>query len=186
MTKDYEGKLGIGQIIFCIIAAATLLIPFTIDPMEFSFNHIMPIAESDINVWQSEFYLPALYEVIGITDKVPQVINDIIPYAFVAFYGILAFDIVFALLMMIIRNEAMRVILRAISVLLGFVMLAVNLVMLASVAGVATYYLKYVADSGTPIFDFLKNSGVFFFFGVMVFSLIGMVKQFSSFFAKTR
>lgn len=185
MTKDYEGKLGIGQIIFCIIAAATLLIPFTIDPMEFSFNHIMPIAESDINVWQNA-YINILFDTVGIADKIPQVIYDIIPYGLAAFYGILAFDIVFALLMMIIRNEVMRVLLRAISVLLGFAMLAVNLVMLASVAGVATYYLKYVADSGTPIFDFLKNSGVFFFFGVMVFSLIGMVKQFSSFFAKTR
>ncbi len=184
MTKDYEGKLGIGQIIFCIIAAATLLIPFTIDPMEFSFNHIMPIAESDINVWQNA-YISILFDIAGIADKIPQIIYDIIPYGFVAFYGILAFNIVFALLMMIIRNEVMRAILRAISVLLGFVMLAVNLVMLASVAGVFANYFKNLAGSGAPIFDYLKNSGVIYFLGVMVFSLIGMVKQFSSFFGKT-
>lgn len=182
MTKDYEGKLGIGQLIFCIIAAATLLIPFTIEPIEFSFNHIMPIAKSEINGIQN-FYLLALFDTIGITEAIPQVIYDILPYALYAFYGILAFDIVFALLLMIIRNEVMRVIFRAISVLLGFIMLAANIVMLATVAGVITYYLKYVSE--TPIFEFLKNSGVFFFLGVMIFSLIGTVKQFSSFFGKS-
>nr|MBO4518314.1 hypothetical protein [Clostridia bacterium] len=185
MAKDYEGKLGIGQIIFCIIAAATLCIPFIIDPMEFSYDHILPIAESDINFWQ-DGYIHVLFETVGIADKIPQVIYDIIPYAFVAFYGILAFDIVFALLMMIIRNEVMRVLVRTISVLLGFVMLAVNVVMLATVAGVFANYFKYVSDTGTPIFDYLKNSGVIFFAGVMIFSLIAMVKQFSSFFGKTR
>ncbi|MBP5465982.1 MAG: hypothetical protein J6Y43_00255, partial [Clostridia bacterium] len=129
-------------------------------------------------------YMLNFFDTVGIMEHIPEiVINDIIPYGFAAFYGILAFDIVFAILLMIIRSEVLRVLLRTISVLLGLVMIAVNIVMLATVAGVFTSYFR----SGTemPIFDYIKNSGVIFFFGVMLFSLIAAKKQFSSFFGKT-
>ena len=185
MAKDYEGKIGLAQLFLCLLAAATLAIPLAFEPeLDFAFNHVMPIAESDINAIQITF-IQAFLETLNLTSLVPESVFEIIPYVIYAFYAVLAFDIFFTLVMMILRNEIMRIILRAISVLLGFVMLAVFLVSLVSVAGFFTYYLNDGFGDGALIFDCIKNSGFLFFLGVTLFSIITAIKQFSSFFGMT-
>lgn len=185
MTKDYEGKIGIGQLIFCLIAAATLVIPFTFDPsINFSFNNIMPIGNSVITSIQAT-YIGSFATTVGIPDSVMEIINTVAPYSVYAFYGIIAFDLLFTLILMVLRNEIVRQIVRTFSILLGIVMLLASIFIIASVVGFFTYYMNNGFGEGQAIFDCMKNNGLFFFAGVAIFSFIGSIKQFSSFFGKS-
>lgn len=181
MAKDYEGKIGIGQLILCLLAAATLCIPYVLEPqMEFTFKRIIPIGDSAVSADQGA-YITAIAETLGIASSIPEAIFNMLPYSIYAFYGIIAFDLVFTLLMMILRNEILRQILRALSILLGFVLLVLALVNLLTVAG---FFAKYLSGGfgEIEIFDCIKNYGLLFFLGLTVFSFICMIKQFSSFF----
>ena len=181
MAKDYEGKIGIGQFILCLLAAATLCIPYVLEPqMEFTFSRIMPIGNSAVSADQGT-YIAAIMETLGIASSIPETVFKLLPYTIYAFYGIIAFDLVFTLFMMILRNEIIRQILRAFSILLGFVLLALVLVNLLTVAGFVTNYLSG-GFGEREIMDCIKNSGLLFFLGLAIFSFICMIKQFSSFF----
>ncbi len=185
MTKDYEGKIGIGQLLFCLIAAATLFIPFAFEPsINFSFNNIMPFGDSVITAAQAT-YINSFAATVGIPESVMEIVNTIAPYSVYAFYGIIAFDLLFTLILMVLRNEIVRQIVRIFSVLFGFVMLLANVYLILTVAGFFMYYFNNGFGEGQPIFDCMKNNGLFFYFGVMVFSFIGTIKQFSSFFGKS-
>lgn len=185
MTKDYEGKIGIGQLFLCLLAAATLAIPFVFEPqIDFAFNSIMPIGENAITALQSS-YFSALMNTVGVAEYIPETVNEFLPYTLYVFYGILAFDIFFTFVLMILRIEVLRVLIRALSVLLGFATLAVFLVSLATTAGFFTFYIDGGFGEGAMIFDCIKNFGLPYFFGVTVFSIIVTVKQFSSFFGKS-
>ena len=181
MARDYEGKIGIGQLLLCLFAAATLFIPYVFDPqIEFTFNRIMPIGNSFVSADQS-VYILAIFEKLGIAAAVPEAIFKILPYTIYVFYGIIAFDIVFTLFMMVLRNEIVRQSLRALSIFFGFVLFILFIVNLSAVAG---FFAKYLSGGfgDTPIIDCIKNNGLLFFLGLTVFSLICMIKQFSSFF----
>ena len=179
--KDYEGKIGIGQLILCLLAAATLCIPYVLEPqMIFTFNQVMPIGNSVVSVDQSA-YLAAIFETLNVASRIPEAVTNILPYALYVFYGIIAFNILFTILMMFLRNEIMRQLLRALSILFGFVLILVSVVNLLTIAG---FFSKYLAGGfgDSAIFDCIKNNGLIFFVGLTVFSFICMIKQFSSFF----
>lgn len=181
MAKDYEGKIGIKQLILCLLAAATLCIPYVLEPqMEFTFNRIMPIGNSAVSADQGT-YIMAILDTIGIVSSIPEAVFELLPYTIYAFYGIIAFDIFFTLLMMILRNEIIRQILRALSIFLGFVLIVLSLLNLLTVAG---FFARYLSGGfgDSEIFDCIKNNGLLFFLGLTVFSFICMIKQFSSFF----
>lgn len=182
MAKDYEGKIGIGQLLFCLIALATLLIPYTLDPMIFSFDKIMPIGNSVINEAQNN-YIAEFFSTLSF--PVPEAIYQVTVYVVYAFYGIVALTLFLTLVMMLLRNEPLRQILRALSIIAGLLMLAIMLVHLVTVAGFFTYYLNGKFGEGALIFDCITNQGLLFFLGITVFSALGMVKHFSSFFGKS-
>lgn len=186
MTKDYEGKLGFGQLFFCLLAAATLFIPYALEPsINFSFNNIMPIANSVITSTQATYVGSFLTGTVGLSGTIMEIINTIVPYSVYIFYGIIAFDLLFTLILMILRNEIVRQIVRLLSVLLGFVMLIASIFLIVTVVGFFTYYLNNGFGEGKAIFDCIKNNGLLFFAGIAVFSFIGTIKQFSSFFGKS-
>ena len=85
---------------------------------------------------------------------------------------------------MIIRVEGLRKFFRVIGILLGFVMLVITVVMLATIVGFVIYYMVGGFGDGAAIFDCIKSYGLAFYTGVFVFAIIATVKQFSSFFGK--
>lgn len=185
MSKDYEGKIGIGQLILCLFAAATLLIPIVIEPsLVFAFEKIMPIGTtSEIAAMQTKF-IQSIFEAANIYDKLPAEIFSILPYSIYAFYGIVAFDLVFTLFIMISRSEILRQILRAFSIFLGFVLLIIVLANVPAIAGFFTCYFNN-GFGDKLIFECIKNEGFLFFLGFFVLAVIVMINQFSSFFGKT-
>lgn len=190
MAKDYEGKIGIGQIIFCIFAAATLFIPFVMDPeIIFTYKFLLPTEEypfaSNIVTLSQLGFVNSVFSLAGISEAVPEIVFQILPYTVYAFYAIVAFDLLFVILLLILRFEGFRKTLRAFSILFGFVMLILMIVFLASVVGFFTLYASGAYGEGAEIFACIKNTGVIYFFGLFVFALIGMIKQFSSFFGKS-
>ena len=185
MVKYYEGKIGIGQLILCLVAAATLFIPVVIEPsIVFAFNKIIPIGTtSEIAVMQTTF-VQSLFETAHLSDKIPTALFDILPYSIYAFYGIIAFDILFTLVLMIARSEILRQILRAFSILLGFILLIITIASIPAIAGFFTYYFNN-GFGDVLIFDCIKNEGLIYFVGLFALSFIVTIKQFSSFFGKT-
>ncbi|MBO4251441.1 MAG: hypothetical protein J5911_02130 [Clostridia bacterium] len=185
MSNNYEGKLGVGQLIFCLFAFATLLIPLTLDPsLVFAFNEITPIGTtSGVALIQTGF-ITALFDIIKLSSVLTPEILNLLPYSIYAFYAIVAFDLVFGIILMMARVESLRIILKVISVLLGFVMLAVTIISLMPVVGFFAQYFSG-AFGEALIIDCIKNTGIMYFFGFMIFSLILMICQFSSFFGKS-
>lgn len=185
MSKDYEGKIGIGQLILCLVAAATLFIPLAIEPsVIFAFSKITPIGgTSEIALMQTT-YSQALFETLNLYEKIPATFFELLPYSIYAFYGILAFDILFTLILMVLRSEILRQIVRAVSILFGFIMI---IIMLASIPAVAGFFTHFMRDGfgDRLIFDCIINEGLLYFFGLFFLSIIVMVKQFSSFFGKS-
>ena len=184
MAKNYEGKIGIGQLFFCIIAAATLFIPITFDPeMTFAYKTLLPVAEGDATFIQL-LYLGNVFSAFSIPE-LPTIVNQLIPYAVYAFYAVVAYDFVFILLLMIIRVDGLRKLFRFFGILLGFVMLAAFIVSLATVVGFVLAYIGGAFGDGVGIIDSAKNGGALFFLGVTIMSLVGTIKQFSSFFGRS-
>ena len=184
MVKEYQGKLGIGQAFFCIIAIATLAIPFALDPMVFTFNLAMPIGGPNYITNIQEMFVSAVIDGFAIQDYVPEIVTQLLPYSLYAFYAVIAYDFLFIILLMILRFDGLRVFFRIIGVLLGFVLLAVAIIALATVVGFVMYYLAGDFGDGASILDCIKNNGVLFYLGVTIFAFIATGKQFFSFFGR--
>lgn len=181
MSRIYEGKIGFGQLLLCLIAAATICIPFAIYPqIEFAFNHLLPIGENIVSTSQTT-YLTSILESLSILSAIPESLFNIFKYALYAFYGIIAFDILFTLIMMVLRNEIVRQILRALSFFFGFILIIVTIISFLTIAGFFTTY-NAGGFGDAALLDCIKNNGLFFFLGLAIFSFICMIKQFSSFF----
>ena len=185
MSKDYEGKIGIGQLILCLIAAATLLIPVAIEPaVIFAVNKITPIGTtSEVAAVQITFSR-AVFEALNMVDKIPEPFFNSLPYAMYGFYGIVAFDLLFTLILMVLRSEILRQIARAVSIFLGFIMIFITLAFIPAIAGFFTYFMQG-GFGDALIFDCIKNGGLLFFAGLFIMSIVVTTNQFSSFFGKT-
>ena len=185
MSKYYEGRISAGPIILCLFALATLFIPLAIEPnIIFPFSKIMPISNtSDLCVLQANFSF-VVFDALSIADQIPAEVFNYLPYTIYAFYGIVLFDLLFSIILLIIRSEVLRQIIKAISIILGIAMIIVTLASILPIAGFFTYYLSGGFD-GALIFDCIKNQGLLYFVGFFIFALIIMIKQFSSFFGKS-
>ena len=180
MTKDYEGKIGIGQMIFCLIALATLLIPFAFATNSSALNNLMPIGDSEISKAQTN-YLSAFISLLSFSIAVPSAVS----YLIYAFYGIVGLTLLFTLLMLFLKSEPVRQLLRTLSVFTGFIMMAIFLINLCTCAGFFSYYLNNGFGGDALIVECITEHGLIFFLAVTFMSALGMVKHFSSFFGKS-
>ena len=174
MTRDYEGKLGIGQMFFCILALATLFVPFALSTMTFAVSSFDNIATAQSN------YLTAFVQLLSFSITLPSAIS----YVIYLFYGIVGITFLFTLIMMFMKNELVRQTLRLISVIIGFVMIAIFLINLLTVAGFFTFYMNG-GFGNELIVDCITEKGLLFFLALTFMSAIGMIKYFSSFFGKS-
>ena len=183
MSRVYEGKTGVGQIIFCIIAAATVMIPVIIaENITFAYQWLPIIGDGSI-IGANTLYFETFMQKIGLdVSSYGSILDTIKEYCFHAFYGIIAFDFLFALIQAFLRSEVLRKILKFISVLLGFVMLILTVVFAASVAG---FIFQAIDNGGENLAESIMESGAIYLFVMFFFAFIAMFKQFGSFFGKS-
>lgn len=186
MSKNYKGKIGLFQLFICLLAAATLFIPYVIEPqMEFAYTRLLPIANSELNAAQDVF-IRALLSAADITEKIPEIVFTLLPYCIYVFYLIVVIDVICSLLLMLLRNEPLRIILRVISVILGLALLVIFVVNLATVTGFLAYFVEDGFGENAKIFDCVKNQGFLYFLGLCLFSYVMMKRHVLSFYCKKR
>ena len=174
MTRDYEGKIGIGQMIFCLLALATLFVPFALSTNELAASSFDKIATAQAN------YLGDFSQLLSFSLTIPEGISVII----YIFYGIVGVTLALTILMLFLRNELIRQILRILSIFTGFIMIAIFLINLFTIAGFFAYYMN--GNFGDKlIVDCMTEEGLIFFLAITIMSAVGMVKYFSSFFGKS-
>lgn len=184
MRRDYEGKIGIGQTFFCLLVAATLLIPFAISTMSFAAFNIMPIGDSLLSNTQS-LYVTAFFTTLSAADKIPDFVYTATPYVLYVFYGLEGLTLFLTIIMFFWKNEAVRIILRTLSILASFVMMAVFFINLLTVAGFFTYFFSGGFGEDALIVDCMMEQGLFFFLGVTFLSALSAIKHLTSFFGKS-
>jgi hypothetical protein len=180
MTKDYEGKIGIGQMIFCLVALATLFIPFAFATNSSALDNLMPFGDSVITKAQAN-YLSAFISLLSFSVEIPSEVS----YLIYAFYGIVGLTLLLTLLMLFLRNEPVRQLLRGLSIFTGFIMLAIFLVNLFTCAGFFSYFMGDGAEENIQLVECITEKGLIFFLALTFMSALGMIKHFSSFFGKT-
>lgn len=182
VVKNYKNvsiKQSIGIIIFCLFTALILLVPFTFGNAGihysyesllgfFNGNQVVPVAVSD-----------GLIALFG--SSIGGIILPLLNYYPIIFFGIILFDILAALITIIFRSEIMRLIFKILSIIFGFVMIALASCALLHVAGIAGQFIMGIQpmDALMPI---LEQSGVLFAIAVLVFAILLSPKQFRWFY----
>lgn len=163
-------------IFFALLATAIVFIPVTINGVSISTYKILPIIGdgSFFSTFITENLAQSIGALIpGFSDfALISTIYTIFTYTF--FAGIIL-DVIFALLLIITRSNAIRILIRLISVILGFAMLIIGLLYLLYV--IAIIYGAIL--NGT--FNQIINTGILFALGVNVVALILCKKQFKWF-----
>lgn len=177
-------------LLIALIAAATLAIPFIIDDANGSITYsyqVMPFLKLSETPISLEFManidnsLLALFN-LTLDEQLLNLIYNVSYYTIYAFYGIIAFDIVFALLTLLTQFSGIRVFARIISIIGGIAMIFIAIISLAHIIGLINYYI-ILSGTFQPdlIMQIIKLSGVLLFIGMFIFSLVLIRNQFSWF-----
>ncbi len=172
----------IWTIVFCIIAAAVLFIPFSLGTAEgtiLAFKAMPLIGDgSYVNLTSNA--------VSGIERIVPNatvlsIATFLFKYSVYAYFGILAITILFALALAICRVNVVRIIFRVFSIIFAIVMIVISLTFFAFFVGNLVFFLS--EGLITNISHHFLTSGYIVTFGFMILSFI-LIFRFFKWFAK--
>ncbi len=181
MAKDEVKNINVGQcvgtIFACLFACLIVFVPFHFGSTSVLYKDVMPIiGDGSAQITHLDM-TTTFFETFNLNySTILELLSQYVPYVF---FGILAVDIVMALLLIIFQATFLRVIFKIISIIFGFAML-----------GVALYYLIYIAGFIIPClnltepFDFmsyLDTSGVLVALVMVIFGFMFMGKQFKWF-----
>ena len=182
IKKDHVKNVNVKQCFFTIIGALlgclVLLLPATFgDQFTFLFEYTPFISEFDrFDMTSTSTILQGLTALFKLDESILQYAILAFTYAPYAYFGILALDVLFALLLIITRSQILRVLFKIISILLAIVMLAFALCYIAYIVGFAGLFIfaiYKIEDALTAI----NNSGILVALGFVVFGFIFTKKQ---------
>ena len=171
-------------IFYCLIVACTLLVPITFDPqLNFAYQGAPLIGDNSIVTLQKTFAL-GFSSLIGFENVLAEPLTMIMEYCTLAFYGILAADIFFSLVLCVLPFNGVRIFFRIFSILFGFCMLALAFLYLSSFVGFFGYVFMVSGDINGVIntlgTQFL-SSGLLFFLACTIFAFTLIKRQFKWF-----
>lgn len=178
----------LATIIISLIAAATFAIPFCFIDDGIILSHaVMPFIKSNENPITVEFMAQIDSAFLNLTKiSLSEGFASLLPklsfYSIYVFYGILAFNIVFSLLAIFTQLEAVRFFAKIISVIAGFLMIAIAILSAVHIVGVVSSYLAVESENLIETLTVAaKESGILYFLGVFIFSIVMATKQFGWF-----
>ena len=180
--KDHVKNVNIKQCIFTIIGALlgclALLLPATFgDKFTFLFEYTPFISKAEsFDMTSTMFIMQGLNEFFKFDESILEYILIAFSYAPYVYFGILAIDVLFALLLIITRSQIMRIIFKVISILLAFVMLAFAICYIAYIVGFAGLFIFAICKI-EDLITALNNSGLLVALGFVVFGFIFTGKQ---------
>ncbi len=186
-VKNVDLRQCVGTVIFCIIAACIAFIPYVISDQLIYAYQVLPSLSGGITF--NEVYLghqvAMISELFAIIPALAiPAIQTYLPiamqYSSLIFFGILALDIVFCILLFITRSTILRFLFKIISILCGFIMLALFLCGLLYICGFLCCFIN-----GSLLFEEIlqhaKLYGVVYYLGFMVASAMLIKRQFKWF-----
>ncbi len=182
MSNDNVKNINVGQcvgtIFACLFACLIVFVPFNFGEAGFKFfKDAMPIL-GDGSYESTHFLMTSNFlQAFNLNfQSVFELLSRYVPYIF---FGIIAIDIVMALLLIIFQLTFFRVLFKIISIIFAFAML-----------GVALYYVIYIVGFILPILNVvepvnimthLEASGILYALVIMIFAFSFIGKQFKWF-----
>ncbi len=178
--KDSWKYVSIGNnikvLIFVLISFAFLFVPFAITEEELIFTFSkLPIIGDGQMVTTAEIatdYFGLLIPSLG--ESITSLVKSLFGIAYTVFMGILVADVLFCLLLSIFRVNALRIIIKILSIFCGFIMIIFAVLNLVYVVGFFNASGMYEIG----FFDMIKTSGVIPAFAFFILGIIYAIKQF--------
>ncbi len=167
-------------IIFCVIAACVLFIPFSVgfeNGTVLAFAKMPLIGDGEYLIHASEA-LEGLKRIVS-NEMVLSIIGFFVNNNFYAYFGILILTICFATALAICRNNIVRIVFRVFSIIFACIMILLFFSYLAFFVGSTVYYLS-VPELTDFSLHFLTG-GLISNFGFMLFSFILIFRFFKWF-----
>lgn len=185
MSKDHVKNVNVkqcfGTIFMSLIAACVALIPVTFGAAGINMLYTqLPLVGDETFIATSLSTLVGFAEVTKLGADIIEILAMVMEYAPYAYFGILAANIVFSLLLIITRSQILRLIFKIITIIAGFAMLAVALCYIVYIVGFAGFFIQGTIPAD-QIMQHLETSGILVALGfvIMGFSMTG--KQFRYF-----
>ncbi len=168
-------------LIFSIFILCLALIPlsFATDSNGEAAYTVLPIIGNGKIVDAQKIYVDALLNKFGLM-AMPEVVlyaQIAVEYCFYVFYGILVANVLFNLVLILVRLPLFRILFKIISILAGFAMIIVSVTLLATIIG---FFISFI-DAATPLNQLgeaILGSGIIFVFINMIFAFALIGKQF--------
>ncbi len=175
--KNVDIKQCVGMLIFSIFTICTIFIPFKFAGPDFAFNHLPVIGNGDIVTSQLS-YTSSIFSMLKMS--MPSIFETIANASIYIFYGIVLFDLLGALLLIIIRSSVLRIIFKVISIFAGFAMLLMFFVHLFYIFG----FIAFIAENlnaDINVLNLIQEGGLIFIVVLFLFSFLLISKQFKWF-----
>lgn len=183
MTKLKNDKIVnksqcVWAIIFCLIAIATIFVPYMVSSeVKLTFTALPLVGDGKImEILNNQvFGLNSLFSASGLAistttlETVSTVVQIVCIYGF---YGIVAFHLLFSLLVLITRVNTIRVIGKVFSIIFGLVMV---IIFLCELAVLILLIVNCISADG---FYYLLDNGIIYFIVLTIFSFALIIQQF--------
>ena len=176
-VKNVDVRQAIGTIITCLICAIVALIPFTFGQLGIrSFFDVMPMFGDGTYIEQSNLIASSFCQFFNLTENLSEVAK-LLEFAPTLYFGILALDVVMAILLIIFRLPIFRIIFKIISILAGAAMLAIAFSFIIYLVGFAVSLIPSGQEQ-INIMSLLDSSGFLVALGFIIFAFSLVGKQF--------
>ncbi len=179
--RNVSTKACVLTIIFSIVAIAVAVIPFAFPEggsLTFTFSLLPLIGSGEIGLVAGAHICSILGLIPQIPAEILSIIPDIYNYTLLVYFGILLADILFAVLLIITKFKALRIIFKIFSVIFSIAFLLIALVNLVYIAGI--FYSIFVGgfeNIGDKLLLALRTTGITTALGLTIFSFMLVKKQ---------
>lgn len=176
--KNVNKKQCLGSLISSIIALCVFLIPMTFGSAGFNLTYkFLPIIGDGSIFATQEIMCINFASLAGLSDEIVSILKMVMEYGLYAYVGILAFNILFSLLLIITRSQILRCFCKIISIISGIAMIIISASCLVYIAGFAGKFIMNAGAIETIMVD-LEVSGLLFILGLIIFAIRHSIKQF--------
>ncbi len=177
-VKNVNVKQCVFMIIGTILGMLILLVPATFgDKLTFFFQHIPFLSGiNKFDLTSTALMMQGLAGLLGLTEQITSLLSTIFSFTPFVYFGILVFDFIFSLLLIIIRSEKLRLICKIISIILSIVMFFICILYLIYIIGFLGLIIKGILPFD-QISSSINSSGILLALAFVFFSFIFFIKQ---------
>lgn len=181
--RNVSIKECIGTILFAIFSCAVALIPFAFGNGELIFSYArMPLVGDGEII---KFGGVAIRNILDLIPQIPVYISEnteiIYYYTVLAYFAMLAADIVFALLLILFKSKILRIIFKFISVIFAFAYFIIAIINLAYIVGSFLSIINDTENIIENIITLITTYGITTALGFAIFGFALFKKQFKWF-----